>query len=478
MRNRRLPIVGVVLIALVGLVVFGTEARHPGASTFSNLPPPGMPFAPTNPGISSSWFCAGIPATPQRGGDVIVTNPTAVPIRGRLTVFSTNRKVVEEEIQVAARDSGSYALEKLAKGDYLSAFVELEGGLGLVEQRVRHPNGKALSPCSNAPSNNWYFADGLTLGAGYDLVITNPFPDYTNVTVTVLTQDGVRTPAKLQNQTVAGQSVLKVDLEQFGLRDEQLVAVEVNSTPERVVVARAQNYYGGLGRNGYSMTLGAPSADTHWYFADGEKSDNSSESLTLLNPSDQPATVTVTVFTSTAAGDDFVAAQTVDVAEGAVEKVDIDAIAGIPRGRHMLAVDSADVPVIAEQVITRGSGGGAVTVVGLGSRVTSTRWWVPSPLEDVAAASLVVANQTGEDGTFSVSALGPGGLQPVSGLQKVALPAANDFVGGFVDIDLSQTSLVGRPLFIETTVNAVVLRRPARGTKLKGRTSVLGVPEI
>ena len=77
-----------------------------------------------------------------------------------------------------------------------------------------------------------------------------------------------------------------------------------------------------------------------------------------------------------------------------------------------------------------------------------------------------------------MSALGPGGLQPVSGLQKVALPAANDFVGGFVDIDLSQTSLVGRPLFIETTVNAVVLRRPARGTKLKGRTSVLGVPEI
>jgi hypothetical protein len=226
------------------------------------------------------------------------------------------------------------------------------------------------------------------------------------------------------------------------------------------------------------MALGAPSPDTHWYFADGDKSENSSESLTLLNPSDVPATVTVTVFTANEGGNEFVAVQTFDVAEGTVEKVDVDAIAGLPAGRHMLTVDSADVPIVAEQVITRGSGGGAVTVVGLGSRVSATRWWVPAPLEDVAAASLVVTNQTGEDGTFSVFALGPGGLQPVPGLQKVPLRAANDFVGGFVDVDLSATDLVGRPLFVESTVSSVVLRRPARGSNLKGRTSVLGVPEI
>lgn len=478
MRNRRLLLVLVVLLAMAGLIAFGTEARKPGASTFAELPPPGMPFAPTGKAITSSWFCAGIPATAQRGGDVVITNPGSVPLSGRLTVFSTSRKVVTQDVQVGARDTVSIALEKIASGDYLSAFVELDGGGGLVEQRVRHPNGRSLSGCSNAPSSNWYLADGITQGAGYDLVITNPFPDYTNVTVSILTADGLRTPAKLQNQTMAGTSVLKIDLEQYGLRDEQLLSVSVQAAPERVIVGRAQNYYGGLGRNGYSMSLAAPSPDVSWYFPDGEKAGNVSESLSILNPGDQPATVSIRVFTSKPGGEDFVTVQTLEVAEGAVEKFDVDAITGIPQGRHSLVVDSGEVPVVAEQVVTRGSGGGAVTTVSPGARVVARRWWVPTPLQDAGAASLQIVNETGLDGTFTVYALGPGGLLAVPGLENVPLLAAVDFVGGTVDVDLSKSDLVGKPLLVESTVDSVVLRRPARGQGLKGRSSVLALPEL
>jgi hypothetical protein len=116
--------------------------------------------------------------------------------------------------------------------------------------------------------------------------------------------------------------------------------------------------------------------------------------------------------------------------------------------------------------------------VSQGARVSSSRWWVPTPLQEVSAASLVISNLTGAAGTFAVFALGPGGLQPVPGLQNVPLSAANDFVGGFVDIDLTNSGLVGRPLLIESTVSTVVLRRPGRGNNIKGRTSVLAVPEI
>ncbi len=478
MRARRLLIAVVLVLGLGALVLFGTESERLDRSVFTDLPPPGMPFVPTVAGITTSWFCPGVPTSARRGGDVVVANPGSSPLRGRLTVFSTSDPVLVQDIQINARETTTYPLEDLAAGDYLSALVEIDGGIALVEQRSRHPNGRSMAPCSNSPSSNWYLADGITLGAGYDLVVTNPFPDYTNITVTVLTEDGVRTPTDLQNQTVAGRTVRKLDLEQFGLRDEQVLAVQVSSTPERVVVGRAQNYYGGLGRNGYAMNLGAPSADTRWYFGDGEKGSGVSESLTIFNPSESTASVTLQVFTEFIPGDEFVAVQNFDIAEGSVLKVDIDAIEGIPKGRHSLVVDSGDVPVVAEQVITRGSGGGAVTVVSLGSRVLARRWWVPTPLESVGEASLVVMNQTGEKGTVSVLALGPGGLLPVPGLQDLALVAANDFVGGVIDIDLTGFDLVGSPLVVESTVDAVVLRRPERGPNLKGRSSVSAVPEI
>lgn len=467
----------VLVLGLAALVVFGTESERLEQAVFTDLPPPGMPFAPTVAGITTSWFCPGVPASARRGGDIVITNPGSSPLRGRLTIFSTSEPMLVQAVQINARETASFPLEDLSAGDYLSALVEIDGGIALVEQRARHPNGRSVAPCSNAPSSNWYLADGITLSAGYDLIVTNPFPDYTNITVTVLTEDGVRTPSDLQNQTVAGRSVRKLDLEQFGLRDEQLLAVQVSSTPERVVVGRAQNYYGGLGRNGYAMTLGAPSADTRWYFADGEKGSGVSESLTIFNPSEETATVTLQVFTEFIPGDEFVAVQNLDVAEGSVLKVDIDAIDGIPKGRHSLVVDSGDVPIVAEQVITRGSGGGAVSVVSMGARVLSKRWWVPTPLESVDEASLIVMNQTGEKGTVSILALGPGGLLPVPGLQNLVLVAANDFVGGVIDIDLTGFDLVGSPIVVESTVDAVVLRRPWRGPNLKGRSSVSGVPE-
>lgn len=477
MRTRRVLISLVVLVGLGALVAAGSEVRRPGASTFAVVTPPGMPVAPTSSGITSSWFCAGVPTSGQRGGDVVVTNPGTTPLRGRLTVYSTAAAPVIQDIQIGPRDVTTYALENVSSGDYLSAFVEIDGGLGLVEQQARHPNGRSISPCTNAPSNNWYFADGITQSAGYDLVITNPFPGYTNVTVQVLTVDGVRTPAELRNQTIAGTAVLKVDLEQFGLRDEQLLSVWVQSTPERVVASRAQNYYGGLGRRGYALMLGSPSADNRWYFPDGEKAAGVSESLTIYNPGETPALVAVQVFTEATGGPEYVAVQAVEIAEGSVEKVDIDAIAGLPAGRHSIIVDSPDAPIIAEQVITRGSGGGAVTSITLGSRISSSRWWVPTPVANADVASLIIANATGIEGTFTVYALGPGGLAPVPGLVEIPLKSADDFVGGLVAVDLTGRDVIGKALLVESTVDSVVLRRPGRGPNLKGRSSVLGLPE-
>ncbi len=476
MTARRLPILAALILGLVALVAFGTERDPVPNSVLAGLPPPGMPYAPTSPGITTSWFCPGVPASEQRGGDVIVTNPGDVALHGRLTVFTTDGPPASQPVQVDVRDTATYPLEEIADGDYLSALVEIDNGVGFAEQRVRHPNGIALQPCSNSPSSTWYLADGLTDQAGYDLILTNPFPDYTNVSVTVATQAGQRTPGKLQNQLVPGRSVLKLDLEEFGLRDEPIVSISIEASPQRIVVGRAQNYRGGQGRGGYSMTLAAPSLDDAWFFPDGEKGDEIQESITIFNPTNALATATLQLFTENAPADSFISVEEHDVEAGATVVIDIDALDGLPGGRHSIMVTTDQIPVVVEQSITRGSGQTASSAVSLGARVQATQWWVPTPLDAVSENAIVVSNVTALDGTVTVLALGPGGLLPLEGLQDLALLASVEGVGGTLVIDLTSVEILGKPLLIQSTVDVAVGRRPLRGGELRGRTAVLALP--
>lgn len=478
MSARRLPIVAALVLGLVALVVIGSNRRLAPDSVFADLGEPGMPVAPAAAAVTTSWFCPGVPASERRGGDVIVTNPGDNPLRGTLTVFSTAGPPTVVPVQVAARDSVQYRLEDIAEGDYLSGLVEIDTGLGFAEQRARHPNGDSLQPCSNVPSSVWYLADGITEQAGYDLVITNPFPDYTNVSITIATEAGLRTPSQLQSLTIPGRSVYKVDLEAFGLRDEPVVSISVEASPHRVVVGRAQNYLGGQGRGGYSMTLGAPSLDTSWFFPDGEQGSGIQEELRVYNPTDAVATVTLQVFTEATPDPTFVGVEDFDVDAGSSISIDVDAIEGMPEGRHSLWLTSDVVPVVAEQVITRDLGATKATAVVMGTRVDATRWWVPTPVDDALENGLVVSNLTALDGTVTVYALGPGGTLPVEGLTDLALPAAVAGVGGTLVVDLTSPEVVGKPLLVVGSVEIAVSRRPDRGGDLRGRSAVLALPEL
>jgi len=473
---RRVGLVAALGVSVAGLVSWAATPRRVAPTTFAELAPPGMPVAPTSAAITSSWFCPGSPNSSTRAGEVVVTNPGDVVLHGRLTVYSTSGAVAGEPIDVGPRDSATFPLAQVGTGDYLSATAELDGAPGYVEQAVRLPSGRVITQCANAASSDWYFADGSTRSSSYQLIITNPFPDYTNVSISLATAEGTRTPAALQNQTLAGHSVLHLDLAQFGVADEAALAVQLHASPLRVVVGRAQDYQLGLGRTGFTMTLGAPSTDNLWMFPDGDKSPGVTESLSLFNPSTSPATVTVDVYTGAAPASGFVASQQVELAEGAVTSVDIDALAGLPAGPHALVVNSGSTGVIVEQVTTRGTSSANTSVVS-GARISSTRWWIPTPVTLPTTAALAVFNQTSSAGTVSVLALGPGGLLGVPGLQNLALPAADNFVGGVLSIDLTSAESLGLPLVVESNVDIVVGRRLLRAAGSSARSAVLALPE-
>ena len=74
--NRRAPALAVVAVALTGIVAVGASAPAPSAPSFSTVGAEWMPAAPQPSGLTSTWFCPGVPASGEEGvgGEVVTAN--------------------------------------------------------------------------------------------------------------------------------------------------------------------------------------------------------------------------------------------------------------------------------------------------------------------------------------------------------------------------------------------------------------------
>jgi hypothetical protein len=235
-----------------------------------------------------------------------------------------------------------------------------------------------------------------------------------------------------------------------------------------------QQYTGG-GRLGFSLSLGAPSLSSQYYFADGEKGAGIDEQYAIFNGSDQDVTVFAiflgidpTVQETAAQSDGFTNDTEIVVKAGRVVTLSTKDVAGLPDGRHgaSFATYAGD-SIVVERVITRPAGDSVATTVVMGSPpgLASTRWsaavGTDIPLDNV----LVVLNADSADTTVTVSALGPGWLVPVPGLQDLPLKAA-----GLITVPITDASALGRPLVVESSQRIYVERLLARDPDLRGRS--------
>ena len=459
------------LVVALSMTALGISARDQPVeltSTFTSLGEPTMPFVPGGSFITSTWFCPGVPANEESvGGSVEITNPLDEPIEGRITVYSSiaGTAPADRPITIEARSKQSVDLKALQPGAaFVSAVVEIDGGGGFVEQIARHPAGDAVAACSNAASSNWYFADGFTAeGSTEQIVITNPYPDAAIVDIGFVTADGIRNPSRLQGYPIAGRSVQVVEL---GARDESVLAAEVVASRGRVVVGRAQHYLGG-GRLGFTMTLGAPSLSTQYYFADGEVGEGIVEQYSLFNPSDQEVTVQA-VFLGLAPTPDFVNDTEVIVPAGRVVTLSTADVPALPAGRHGAVFSTLGAAaIVVERVITRPAGDSVATSVVLGSppSLASTRWSASVGTDVALENVLVVLNVDAIDTTVIVSSLGTGGLVPVPGLESIPLAA-----GAVITVPLTDPSVLGAPFVVESGSRIYVERLLPRGAELRGRS--------
>jgi Family of unknown function (DUF5719) len=157
--------------------------------------------------------------------------------------------------------------------------------------------GSAAAPCATEASERWYFAGGSSM-LGFDerLVISNPFPDEAVARVTFFTPSGAESKASLADVPVSAGEAVEVRINDFVLR-EPVLAAAVDALRGRLVAWKATLKDPREGVAGSALTLGASLPSDHWYMPAGAAGEGTHDRVSILNPGDEEAVVTVTLHT-------------------------------------------------------------------------------------------------------------------------------------------------------------------------------------
>jgi len=473
------------LVASIAMVtVVAVTARNtvaPESAVFSNVATPWMPAVPLPGGLTSTWFCPGVPAAGAEGtgGSVRVFNTGEATMGGRITVLAAAGEPVIQALSVPAFAMSEFDLDALVDSPYAAAFVEIDGGGGIVEQLAIDPAGHSVTACANTPSDEWYFATGDTVGdsVGF-LVLSNPNDDAAIVDITLSTSAGIRTPQSLQNYPVPARSVRVVDVNNAGRDEETDIGVSVVASRGNVVVGRAQTY-ASEARRGYVMSLAAPTLRDQWFFAYGLKGEGAATTYSVYNPNDTDVDV-IPVPLGFSPGDDYLIPETFEVPAGEVRVFSLGDIAGIPDGlvSFVLSTTDAELRVVVERVITQTIENRPTTSVEFGAtyrpvdNYMANTWYVGAGVDVAAPGSLRLFNMDAAAAVVTVQAVTPTGVVNVESLAAVDLPE-----NGALTIDLTDDlTLQGYPLIIRSTSRFLVERVMPREPGAQGQVSVWAFP--
>ncbi|NPV60241.1 MAG: S8 family serine peptidase [Actinobacteria bacterium] len=210
-----------------------------------------------------------------------------VPARSRFSL-NVNAQVGPDK-DVAAKVSSAQTIV-VERAMYYRYQGTIEGGSSTLG--ARHPG------------TTWYFAEGTTR-SGFEewLTLANPGDEDATVTVEYLLGAG-QGDNLVEEWVVPARSRATINVN-LAVGPDKDVSLRVTS--DRAVVAERPMYFNYRGSiPGGHNVMGAPSPGTTWYFAEGTTRSGFEEWLTLGNPGDEDATVTVEYLLGAGQGDNLV----------------------------------------------------------------------------------------------------------------------------------------------------------------------------
>lgn len=468
--NRRWPALLVLLVAVGGLVA-GSVRRDPPrhatlrAAALSPMPRVGRSAAAT-------WYCAAGTAQPGAAFNaaVVMANAGDRNVQGTLTWIPTPGEPVTIPFQVPPYAQVSLTPDAV-RAPVVSAIVELEAGDVAVEHAISGPAGSSVAPCASEASSTWYLGQGVTeRDAREVLALFNPFPDTAVVDIDFATDQGRAQPRDVQGLPIPARSTTFVNVQDI-VRRRAVVAAAVVARTGRLVVDRIQAFDGSAGRAGVSLAVAAATPATNWRFPDGLYQLGLAEQWHVYNPTDQEATVTLTI--TPVLGD---APEPVEVAVPRRAVATVDAgDAKVPGGvAHSSVVSSSNgVPVVVERTMdARRPAPRVGWSTMLGAPDTASRWLFPAGEANGNTDEWIVVSNPGDSPvTVSLAALAGGFQLPIENATDLAV-GPNGRLAVRLGDHINRSPL---PILVLSS-GPVVVERDAYAVKRAGVSAVAGLP--
>ena len=235
---------------------------------------------------STTWYMAE--GSTRAGFDtwILLQNPLSAPANVTLTFLTSDGKRITSPLLVPPGTRRSVYVNQIVPNADLSTIVSSDQPIVAERAMYFGDGGGHGSLAASQLARSWYLADGTT-GGGYDswILAMNPNSTTANIKVTYMLEDG---------STVAGYYAIPpssrfsiyvnnvITAARFGARVESDQPIAVDSS----------EYFGG-GRGGESV-VATPQLSQDWYLPEGSTKAPFHETLAVLNPSDRPASLSVT----------------------------------------------------------------------------------------------------------------------------------------------------------------------------------------
>lgn len=228
---------------------------------------------------------------------ISVQNPNSSPVEVRLTyMLPGDGAVVKKRKLPAASQTTINPMDDLKYQTDFSTKIECLSGLPIAVERsmawtgVDAPAGETHSSVGvNSPSQNWYLAEGCS-GYGFEtwLLVQNPTDVDAACSFTYMIEGG--TPKKV-TRNVPGRS-----RQSFNIAEDIGAESAATMVKSDVPVIVERSMYRNGRREGHE-TVGAPSASTDYFLAEGSTAWGFTTYVLVQNPNNTPCFVNLTYMT-------------------------------------------------------------------------------------------------------------------------------------------------------------------------------------